>query len=127
MQEKINPNSLEACETSQFLGKSRLYAISLETGRAELWDDGNTKYLEFDGIKFASFTLSEKGDTSTLVMAFRALHRPNAERDIGRHTGRQDALSRVKGLDALVIKMKGAGGRSNVVSNDSALNYWIYK
>ncbi|MDR1578847.1 MAG: hypothetical protein LBS35_00700, partial [Synergistaceae bacterium] len=126
-QKKINPAASGACETSNFDGMSRLYAISLDTGRSVLWKDGENKYLEFNGLKFASFTVSEKGDTSTLVITYRTLSKVNADSDISRHTEDEDALSKVKGMDALVVKMVASGGTTPLVPNDSVLNYWLYR
>jgi hypothetical protein len=129
MQEKISTGSSGACDTSTFMGKARLYAISLEGGRSVLWNDGDTKYLEFDGIKFVNATVSEKGDTVTAVFGFRRMHKERSDSDIRRHTGnkKNGGLSEVKGLDALVLRLTSGGGNSPVVSNDSMINYWLYK
>ncbi|MDR1510576.1 MAG: hypothetical protein LBS53_13165 [Synergistaceae bacterium] len=114
------------CATDKLNGSSRLYAISLETGESVLWNDGNTKYLQFDGIRITSFTISEKG-SDTLVAAYQVLDQKSANSDISEHVSKEELLSKVGDLDALVIKMlEGGGGGSGITSNDSMVNYWRY-
>jgi hypothetical protein len=79
------------------------------------------------GPSLVSLTVSEKGDSSTLVAAYQVLDQVKANQDITTHTGNEDSLSKVDGLDALVVRMKEAGGgRANVTSNDGVVNYWRF-
>jgi hypothetical protein len=62
MQERIDAASPGICGTGgSFMGKSRLYAISLESGGAVLWGDRTRKYIELDGVKIVSATETGSG------------------------------------------------------------------
>jgi hypothetical protein len=127
----ISAGDTGECVQSGLAGTSRLYALSLETGGSSMWGgDSPKKYLEFDGIKIVSFTVSEKGENSTLVAAYQVLDQGLANTDINNYTKgeeKEETLSKVDGLDALVVRMSsGGGGRSKVTSNDVVVNYWRF-
>jgi hypothetical protein len=91
-----------------------------------LWGDGNDKYLVFEGLKFTGFTELDNGD---LLVQYHNLNRnsPVADESIDSNVAKEDALSRVPNMDALIIHMPGSGGgKSNVTSNDGVVNYWRY-
>jgi hypothetical protein len=116
-----------ACDAGRLAGKSRLYAVGWETGEAGLWSDKEDKYIEFDGIRLAGFTLSEKGKTKTLLVTYDVLDQVAADSSIGENVAGQDALSKVAGMNALSIVLLGADDPPTpVVSNDSVVNYWLY-
>jgi hypothetical protein len=114
------------CDSGKMSGESRLYAISLESGSSVLWNDGGTKYLEFGGMKITAFTLSSKGDMTTLVASYEILDKDAASAGIEKNTGVEGKnLSKVSGMDALVIKVPEKGpGRSRVTSNDEVVTDW---
>ncbi|MDR1966588.1 MAG: hypothetical protein LBQ36_07740, partial [Synergistaceae bacterium] len=116
-----------ACDVGRLAGKSRLYAVGWETGEAGLWSDKDDKYVEFDGIRFVGFTMSEKGKTKTLIVTYDVLDPVAADSSIGKNVAGQDDLSRVEGMDALSIRLLGSDDPPTpVVSNDSVVNYWLY-
>jgi hypothetical protein len=127
MPEVLDENSQGACDSGEFSGTGRLYALEIESGRDGLWS-GDKKYLEFDGIKMSGFTLSKSGNTSTLLITYQVLNIADARDGIDKHVTNESALTEVAGdLNALSVTMTtGGGGSSNITSNDGVLNYWLY-
>jgi hypothetical protein len=124
---KVSAGHAGSCESGSLSGLSRLYAVSLESGQSVLWNDGGSKYLQFDGIKISGFTVSERGGKSTLIVSYQVLDQNDADKDIDGNTDREKSLSKADGLDALVINMvENGGGRGNVTSNDGVMNYWRF-
>jgi hypothetical protein len=124
------------------MGKSRLYAISLETGGAALWSDGGDgkrKYLEFDGVKIVSAT--EAGGEIIFGIAELA---PTEEGKSREYNQNGVSVSYKKDMALILNAGPSAGGSSGngsssgdessggglsslVTSNDSIINYWLYK
>ena len=143
MQEKIDHNSSGICETGgSFMGKSRLYAISLENGGAALWSDGGDgkkKYLEFDGVKIVSAT---EGDD--IIFGIEEL--APTEEGKSREYNQNGVSVSYKENFALILDAGPSGDGSTgdgygspddgpsdgkfpggVTPNDSIINYWLYK
>jgi hypothetical protein len=127
-EEIVGIGSQGACDTSALSGASRLYAISLESGKSVMWGGGGKKYLEFGGLKFTSFTVSEKGGVTTLAAAYQALDRPTAEQSANGAANAEESVSKVEGMDAIAIRMipGSSGGNSNMAKDDGVVNYWRF-
>ncbi|MDR1650448.1 MAG: hypothetical protein LBR87_01520, partial [Synergistaceae bacterium] len=127
-QKVLDTNNSGLCESGKVLGESRLFALGMDTGMAGMWDSGD-KYLKFDGMKMTGFTVSEKGDTKTLIITYEVLDQAAAEASITAATGSEDTVSRVGGdLPALAVRLTSSGGtRPLIKSNDGVLNYWLLK
>ena len=121
---RANP---EACDANNLLGETRLYALSLDTGRPMLWGNRSKKYLDFDGIKVTGFTLSEAGGTPMLLAAYHVLDKDNAGSNIDKNTGSEDSLSSVGGdLNALAIRLPEEPTPGTIPPNEGVLTYWRY-
>jgi hypothetical protein len=122
----MNINSGGACPSGTLMGDSRLYVLSLETGESALWGDGDSKYLDFEGVRISGFTLSEKGNVSTLIVSYQVLDKDAAKNSLNNNImNERDNLSKADGMDALVIKMPDTDESIPLVtSNDAVVNYW---
>jgi hypothetical protein len=125
-QSTVNINANKLCDVAKINGESRLYALSLETGQAALWGNGNKKYLRFDGIKITGLTVSRKGGAQSLLVSYEVLDKDAAERGINLNTGAEESLAKVDGMDALALKMPDGDNirKSSVKNNDSVVEYW---
>ncbi|MDR3279563.1 MAG: hypothetical protein LBT23_03530 [Synergistaceae bacterium] len=127
---KTDINNASLCDSGKVLGISRLYAVEMDTGKAGMWgNDEPTKFLEFDGLKFIGFTLSQRGNIATLLITYNVLDKNAADLSKRRHTDDEGTLNDVEGLDALSQTLGSGDGSppiGRITSNDSVLNYWLY-
>jgi hypothetical protein len=125
-EQKIQAGTTSLCDTGKIDGQSRLWALGMDTGAATRWGDGDSKSLKFDGIKITGFTQSLSGGTPAIVVTYEVMDVSSAESGINTNVSNEDNLSRVSGMDAMVIKTPSAGGgRTPVTSNDQVVDYWL--
>ncbi|MDR1019380.1 MAG: hypothetical protein LBL73_01360 [Synergistaceae bacterium] len=116
-----------ACDTGQKNGRARLYTVAMDTGRAGMWNGGNDKYLQFDGIKITGFTHSEKGQKETLIATYELLNIADAASSIHDAVESEESVSSLEGMNALLLTNVGGSVRTtSVTSNDQVVNYWRF-
>jgi hypothetical protein len=135
MQERIDPASPGICGTGgSFMGKSRLYAISLKNGGAVLWGDGKKKYLELDGVKIVSATETGSGiifETAELDPNIAGTSRDSIDEASFSHNGKTGQIT-VRPLgdgdgDDYYGEPVDGGSSGPEAPNGSIINYWLYK
>ncbi|MDR0653342.1 MAG: hypothetical protein LBG12_08555, partial [Synergistaceae bacterium] len=126
-QEKRYTDGAAPCESEQKNGRARLYAVGMDTGMAATWAGGDSKYLEFRGIKITGLTHSEKGKKDTLLVHYEMLDAVEAASSVNDNTTAEDSLKKSPLPNTLVITELGGSARTtNVISNDQVVNYWRY-
>jgi hypothetical protein len=104
------------------MGKARLYALNMGDGSGDRWTHGS-KYIEIDGAKIVSMTVSKRGGKRTLVFRNHVLDRY-------RYNDSIEKLKDTEGLhfdgdegDILDISKR----TTNLKSGDTVINYWLKK
>jgi hypothetical protein len=115
------------CDTGKVLGKSRLYALMMDTGKAGVWDGKKDKYIEFEGLKITGFTLSEMGGAPSLLVTYEILDIAAANASLNDADAQEMSITRSEGdLDFMTITLETSSVTLNVSSNDQIVNYWRF-
>lgn len=114
------------CDSGRITGKSRLYAMFMESGAPARWQKRGKKYLELEGIKITGFTHSTEGDVQTLLITYDVLNQEAADRSIEEALKNEPTLTKAPNVNLLSLLSEKLGfNKRDLNFDDSVILYWL--
>jgi Tfp pilus tip-associated adhesin PilY1 len=128
IQKATNPDEMDICNAVRTLyGESRLYALDMKTGAANLWanpkDGRRMKYAAFAGIKLTGITRARIGGKDSLLLTADSLSGQFDPTKTG-----QKNVKTVNGVGSLLeVELPAGGGNVGLGEGESLILHWIAK
>jgi Tfp pilus tip-associated adhesin PilY1 len=128
IQRAANPDEMDICNAVRTLyGDSRLYALDVKTGAANLWvnqkDGRRTKYAPLAGVKLTGITRANIGGKDSLLLTVDSLSGQFDPTKTG-----QTNIKAVTGAGSLVeVELPASGGNVDMDEGESVILYWLAK
>ncbi|MDR3255384.1 MAG: hypothetical protein LBT31_07430 [Synergistaceae bacterium] len=124
---KINVDDLDVCAFKQTInGDSRIYALDVTTGGANLWlsgKSGKSKYVTMEGVKISGLTQAKNKKKNSLLVKFDDLSGAFKVGALGRKN-----ISGVVGMENMVeITDIPEPSGDSLKDGMSVIDYWLIK